>query len=118
MNSGESGYVLLEVLVSLTIFSGLVLATGGIAQNVLNQVHRQRPHRQIEKAIHVLAHPRSASSDRALTRSSRRSFDNGDRWMVYDYPTRDGNDVVRMPVLIPASSGEASPESTTTASSP
>lgn len=96
MTSEENGYILLETLVALAVFSLLAVTTADVAQEAF-RAGSEASVPNVEDLVERFRPPVSPGPD--VRRIKKRRFPNGDQWILYRYRPGGRKASVRVPVL-------------------
>lgn len=102
MMKRQNGYVLIEVLVSLAVFSVLALTVADVAREVVHPAERSSITDMESLLQRLEQNPEQALRRHDLRQIERRTFPNGDLWVTYRYRSENGSGSRRISVLRPA----------------
>lgn len=91
-----NGYILLETLVALAVFSLLAVTTANVAQQAFRAGSGPAVP-EMDALVERFRPPVPSGPD--LRRIEERRFPNGDRWILYQYRPGEGAGPVRVPVF-------------------
>ncbi len=108
--NNRSGFILLELLVSLAVFGALAVITATIAQRTILQGKGIREEKVINRYLERIRRPERFDRLDGTQEIRTKKFNNGDRWKVFEYRPDGRGETHKLPVFLPAKEDQTDTE--------